>query len=404
MNGKKSFNINIKNVSVSGFLAEIRDKNIQDYVLASKIAYRTNTSMRAELISFEETNFRFQWIKGNEKDRVAWLREISSFSGDEVDANNFNEDEILSLFCQSESFSLDFMKKQKDLPIHIKEGIEQSASDSAWTFKLTNKDSQSRKNKAFVNAIKCGNNSWTLVDLVSDRYQNKMSEDFFPNFAIAMMELSLTLQPCPRHFVAWVADHPYYILFEKFLSDHAHLCIQKSKMYYTRITTEILLKESEVNTLRINSDDFTKIEDQRECLRKNNLLHFVDMMDFSINDFESHYLESQVQADEQIFKREYWNLEFENISYLSILTYLPEGINPGRFIDSIYLFSLTDDTHISLNTWKKIKNAVIYLAASRGFSTHAIRRISNNDKKWEDEVAVLNTFALHPKAWSFFKK
>ena len=95
LTNSKAIPIKTMNISVSGFMAEIEDKDIQSIILISKFAQRDNSSMKAEVITNNGNLFHFQWIEGNEQDRVNWLKEISYYKGDELDSLSLKEEELI---------------------------------------------------------------------------------------------------------------------------------------------------------------------------------------------------------------------------------------------------------------------------------------------------------------------
>lgn len=176
-------------------------------------------------------------------------------------------------------------------------------------------------------------------------------------------------------------------------------------MHYTRPEKKPLsLEENSTHKQKIEASDYHEITKIRSILKEKGTIEVADIMDFSINNFGSTTLKEMYKSRRLPFKREYWKVGEGNSEHLCILTLIPEGQNPGRFLDSIYLFPLGEDL-LSEKNWELIISQVIELASSKGYSTHAIRRIvPEGTPAMKSEVATLTAFALHPKAWSFYER
>lgn len=403
----KVFRIKLINFSISGFLAYIEDASLQNLILASKVIGRMQSSLRANLVSYNDHEFRFQWVEGAEKDRLQWLKEISPFLGPNIDAQTLSQDQILSLFCQSGALSEKYVREQKLLAKDTLARFEQGGISEPWIFNWTNRNEQGGA-KAYFSALKSGDNSWSLTDLVSDRYNEKMDSLFVPSFFVAMKDFSLKNSPVPKSFIAWSQGHKFYQEFEKYLSDEGRpYLLGRCDMLYTRLqrekmdTTGAVFLKSKVEAI-----DYEKINVIRKDLEKNGLIEFADIMDFTINTFGSRGLYELLKSHHLPFKREYWQftLSDNKTKYFCIFTYIPEGQNPGRFLDSIYVFD-TNQHEVSHEVWSSFKNELVSLAASHGFSTHAIRRMAKEGAKhFADEVVCLTSLVLHPQAWAFYNR
>lgn len=405
----KNIRTNIINVSVSGFLAEIHDQDVQALAIVSRSASYCGTSLKASLVSFEENLFRFQWISGDEADRLSWLKDISKYIGTEVDTNNLRSSEVLSLFCQSGALSDTFIREQKFLAQDFSSSLKTGNSDEPWLFRWTNR-SEDKSIKAYVSAMKSGDNAWSVIDLVSDRYANKMSADFWPQFMTAFKDFSLSLSPCPKHFLAWIEGHKFHLALEEYLRTVGKVfCLGLCDMFYTRIENSSVNKISNTFILsQIKSNDFVTINDVRSKLSVNGLSEFSDLMDFSVNAFASPGCAKMFADRSEPFKREYWRVSHASrpeLEFLCIYTLVPEGQNPGRFVDSIYLFDLNPERLNDLD-WKDLKLCLLRQASSRGFSTHAIRRLAGKglSSNYPEEISKLVSYSIHPQAWEFYNK
>lgn len=401
----KTFRLQIVNVSVSGFLVEINDVDVQNIALTSKRANRSRSTMQAQLVSFDGNQFRFQWIAGEESDRLKWLKEISTFIGPNIDPQGLRKDDILSLFCQSGALSDSYIKDQKALSKELLRSLEKASLQEPWIFRWTNRG-DSGKAKGYVSAIKSGDNTWSIIDIVSDRYGEKLSKGFLDNFFIALADFSLTLTPCPLHFIGWVHGHPFFAKFQDFLaSDGKQSVLAKCEMLYTRLKKEVIPGTStQFKTHKIEASDYQNIERLQAQLLRFRLKGFTDTMDFTANTFGSPALKGMLQSHQHPFKREFWEFKNDQAHFFCVFTLIPEGQNPGRWVDSIFVFDLNDKL-VSESMWASFKNELIVLAASLGYSTHAIRRMVAEGKQevYAGEVAHLSAFVLHPTAWTFYR-
>ncbi|HAZ11501.1 MAG: hypothetical protein A2X86_10985 [Bdellovibrionales bacterium GWA2_49_15] len=402
----KQIKLKLINVSVSGFLLEESDPMIQEILISSKVILRENSSLEAGLVSYNKNQFRFQWIGGNENDRLKWLKEISKFIGADIDPQAIRREDILTLFCQSGALSDQYVKEQRPLAKEILNSLRMSNLSEPWIFRWTNRDEEG-KAKAYVSAMKTGDNSWSLIDLVSDRYANKMATDFLPKFFVAMMEFSLTLNPCPKHFTAWVNGHKFLKPFDDYLHHQGkNQILAECFMMYSRLKThEILSTDMTWKKTQIFAQEFQVIGELRDQLYKEGLLEFADLMDFNANNFSSPKLQQIFGEHELPFRREYWRFtNHDGQEFLGILTLVPEGQNPGRFIDSIFVFDL-NSRPLAPEEWNRFQHTLLEVAASGGFSQHAIRRLvsTHRQKRYESEITELKAYALHPQAWQFYR-
>jgi hypothetical protein len=407
LNQNKTYRFKITNASVSGFLAELKDVDAQSYVLASKLVRRADSTLCAQLVSYDEGGFRFQWVEGENKDRLKWIKEISKFYGTGIDPVNLRHDDVLSLFCQSGALSDNFIKEQRTLSKQTLKSMARSGNDESWMFRWTNRSAEG-KARGYVSSMKSGDNSWSLVDAVSDRHDEKIDPEFLPQFFVAFMEFSLHLTPCPRHFQAWVQGHKFFDGFERYLEGEGKaFVLGKCRMHYTRLSNQVhraagMLFEER----RVRSVDFSLIYEIRNQLAQANLLEFAEVMDFNINSFSSPSLAGEFRKAHLPFNRESWAFYRDGkIVCLCVLTLVPEGLNPGRWVDSIYLFDL-GVAPLDADSWTSLKAQVLALAGRNGYSTHAIRRLEARDVglSYPNEVALLMSTVLHPAAWAYFKK
>jgi hypothetical protein len=255
--------------------------------------------------------------------------------------------------------------------------------------------------------MKSGDNAWSAIDLVSDKYEDKMDTNFMPDFFTSLKEFSLSITPVPKHFLAWVCGHGYFKNFEKALFEKGtEYILGHCNMFYTRILKEnIKNSPQKFHITEIKADEFSQIKNFRELLAEKNLLEFADIMDFNINNFGSPILKETFKQFNHPFKRQYYKINFYNeFNFLLVLTLVPEGQNPGRWIDSIFLFDLNNQL-LPENEWNSLKHEIIKQAGKYGYSTHAIRRMVNkeNSHHYPNEIARLTSFVLHPKAFNYFR-
>lgn len=404
-NAEKSFRLSITNVSVGGFLAQISDSTVQSLALISKLATMVHSTMQAQLVSYSGNDFRFQWVAGMEADRLKWLKEISTFMGPDIDSQSLKKDDILGLFCQSGALSDQYLKEQRALSKELLKALEKGSLNEPWIYRWTNRGEEG-KAKGYVSALKSGDNSWSIIDIVSDRYGDKMSKTFIPNFFVSLMDFSLALTPCPTHFIGWVKSHPFFAKFEQYMDTVPDYVLGKAEMLYTRLKKDFTPSStSKFQKTKIEATDFSSIKKIRTHLESNGLLEFADSMDFNTHSFSSTNLAQLLKKHSHPFKREYWKFALNQEEFFCVFTLIPEGQNPGRWVDSIFVFDLNDKL-LNEPLWQDLKNELIILASSMGYSTHAIRRLAKkgHEDKYKDEVAHLSAFILHPKAWEFYRK
>jgi hypothetical protein len=366
-----------------------------------------DSTLCAQLVSFDGSEFRFQWVEGENKDRLKWIKEISKHYGPGIDPVNLKQDDVLSLFCQSGALSDHYIKEQRALSKSTLKSIARSGHDESWMFRWTNRNDEG-KARGYIGAMKSGDNSWSIVDIVSDRHDEKVDPDFLPQFFVAFMEFSLHLTPCPRHFLAWVQGHKFFEGFKTYLGEQGKSQLLAScRMHYTRLSKQIQPASKNLfEEERLTASEFGRMASIRSALAEAGLLEFAEVMDFTINNFGSPMLMAEYRRGQYPFNREFWTLSSgEELKYLCILTLVPEGQNPGRWVDSIYLYDLGKEP-LSHEHWKALKAQVIKLASRQGFSTHAIRRLEarSSGSSYLDEVALLEASVLHPSAWLYFKK
>ncbi|MBY0515909.1 MAG: hypothetical protein K2P81_03300 [Bacteriovoracaceae bacterium] len=406
LSDQKNLRLKIKNVSISGFLAQIDDKKSQDIILSTGRIKRTNSSMSAHIVSYEESYFRFQWVDGEPADQLKWLKEISNYQNSNIDTQNISQDDILSLFCQSGALSEQFIKDQKSLSKNMLKSLSSDSLSDSWLYRWTNR-SETGKAKGYVSAMKSGNNCWSIIDLVSDRFEDKVDKNFVPSFFESIMDYALSLPTCPKHFAAWVSGHAFFKSFTHYLENEgASYCLGKSRMLYTRLKNIPYRSKDDLQiSSLIEGHEFERIKGLKNIIIENGLGEFSDIFDFDINNFSSNHLKQEFKLKQMPFKREYWEIKSERYHFLSILTFVPEGENPGKWVDSIYLIDLNCGKILN-DDWIEVKNEIVKVASAGGFSTHAIRRLSSTkyNYKYDDEIVELTAFVLHPKAWSFFAK
>ena len=310
------------NASVSGFLVSIEDKELQEIAISSRFIERKNSSLKAKLINFEGNLFRFQWSDGNQEDRLSWLKEVSANCSENISSTGTNEDEILSLFCQSGALSESYIKSQKGMSKDFLSALELSSEEEPWLYRLTDTNSDSDR-KAFASAFQSGDNCWSIIDIVSDRYNEdaKMSKSFFPRFISSFKDFASSLSPCPLVLISWVEDHGYYRSFEKHIldKDFKHY-MQSCNMHYTRNSSPDLCTQTDLNLCtRVDPADFKKIEETLQQIPKG-LHSFTSAFDFTINRFGSSKLRAMFDGAELPFKRQYWLIK-EGDSNFSLCAY-----------------------------------------------------------------------------------
>jgi hypothetical protein len=405
----KPIKLAIKNVSISGFLCQIPEEESQAIILSSRRLMQKNSSMIVELVSYEDSQFRFQWVEGNESDRLNWLKEISQFLGVNYDTRNFRLDDILSLFCQSGSLSSQFIKEQKKMSQKMLQTLAQGGDSEPWIYRLTNRNSDG-KAVGYAAAMKSGENAWSAVDLVSDRYDEKLNKEFIPIFLQSLKEFCLHKIPCSKIFIGWVHQHPYFKKYMEYLSElkSPHV-LGQCHMFYTRLSKEIfeMPAQGQIIHQQIQAADFESITKIGEKLKKQGLSEFADVMDFNVNTFSSPGLGELFKKSTLPFRREYFYTQISTLNgqldFLTIMTLVPEGNNPGRWIDSLYLFEL-GSTSLPNQEWSDLKKSLITLANARGFSTHAIRRLSPSSHLYQNEITHLTGLVLHPLALDYWNK
>ncbi len=401
---EKTFKLPIINASVSGFLAETNKIDLIKILKTSKLLNKKNSSLKAKLVSHDENQFRFKWTDGNPKDRLSWLKEVSYYSKKEVDTVGLGENEILSLFCQSGALSDSYIKSQKLLSDDFQKTFKETSGNEPWIYRAVDTKNQSQK-KAYASSIQCGDNCWSIVDIVSDRYNEngKMSRDFFPRFICSFADYLKSLEPCPKVLISWAKGHPYYKKFESQLESQN--IISKVTMQYTRNSEQsIQSHDPQVLVQMIKATDFNEIKEIQSRLYKHNLKDLADSFDFNFDNFKSPRLKSFFKEYRTPFKRQYFKFSIENFSFLAVFSLIPEGYNPGRYIDSIFVFDLNDHD-LDAKKWDKVKNALFYVAASNSYSTHAIRRLTKKETTLDEkEIVNLTTYLFHPDAFEYFRR
>lgn len=407
INPHQDIPILLDNVSVSGFRGICASPIAHRLLIPGSSIILDRTTLVASVIETADSCVNAEWISGNEKDRLTWLRLITEELCDTAFTSTPAAEEVLSVFCQSGSLGSEFLKAHQTSRKNIIRGLETEGNTSEYVHRWIDKNSKVGVS-GHISALRFGDSAWMLGDVVggNDRLQ-KMSSEFIPKFITSFKECCLVLSPCPMILAIYVEGHPYWQQFEAYLATLNQPISEKAIMSYTKtLSTANISPEADIVATEIKASDYMAISLVADQLQHNSMRIFAEALGFSIGGFAAPRLEAAVSASNKEFWRKYFKFEQGSCQFLVVFTFFPIGSNPNRIVDSAWCFLLAGEEKLNDRLWQDISNEIKLTGIRLGVSIPSIRRIMPVDQRMmlPSEEVLLSCHLFHPSALNFFGK
>jgi hypothetical protein len=391
--------LEIIEASISGFFARSTTPFMSEYLLPGVPIQHEGSSMVADVVHSEGDMVRCRWTFANTVDRGQWLKKISPSISKNTALSTPDASQLLEIFCESGAFSSQFLRTQRRRFQSMTDSIESEGAESNYIHRWIDRSSNDNL-VGHISCIRMGDNAWFATDLVKSADDGaNFSEEFVDKFLHSFSLHALSLTPVPRIFLIWVKGHPYWQAFHRELQNRGYPDVCETAIAYRRTTGESLdMSTSLVKFNPIPAGDYNMITRSHARLQDISTIETIRSFDFDIDRFGSTRLAESVAADKKFFQRRYFETISPEFSGITILTALPDGMNPNRVIDSAWFFEYVDHPITSNDDFLHYVHAVQVLGASIGLPIAGVRRVSSpaNMRMLEADQAQMHGYLVHP--------
>lgn len=379
--------LSIQDISLASFKAVPKEQLDLSKIIFGIEYVLENQEVKVRLVSSRNDELVFSVTEASDAGRKWWFNEYSKALQPSLFTGEVDSADVLRLFCESGSFSPNYIKGSRSDLDRFQSGIKNIAENATWLHRWL--EIKEGRAVGYISAVRITRKIWGIIDLAGSQDPlNKMSKDFTVNFLHAFSRYLVQFFQKSSILMIWVDKHPYWNLLEKRVNEKPAYIFFSGYLNYSRITGE---EESH----RVKDDPTIKCS-----LLEQGAIEAVNNRELNSN---IQILKSLFDTDDEKVSSGHRSLLFRvegpltPAGTIAGVIEIPEGSSLNRVVQTLFICPL-DDT-IDQTNWKAIKQSALGFCYLNGFYPSSVRRLLPNkvdSKLLLGEQATMRMVSMSP--------
>lgn len=407
LNSSHVIELQVKDASTSGFACHLTNPADASLLPAGIGVAFNNSSLLAEIVSITERELRFQFIQGNEIDRLSWLKLLTRYQNPATYQSIGIGTDLIDLFCESGATSSAFIKNQRRLIQEFSDGISSNLAEQPWIHRWIERSPEGEI-KGHISAVKFADSLWHIGDVAgSNELNRKISRTLIPRFCASFREHCISSRPCPKLLFGWNSSHRYWQEFESFIANDgkqfvlSHLATAYQRLHISKIGNATAEWSWNYNT--ITAENFSTINEVHTSVTSD-ISQLLRAFDFDISTFSSPALSEALLKSNFILNRQYILFENSNDRVLVIFQTFPIGASPNRTFDVPWIIPIAEK-QLSQSRRQALLECIHSYALKHGFTYPGVLEVTtSNGIPNETASKTMSWVIAHPDLFLYFAR